>query len=52
MSRRATTIVVSDDDGTTLAAWVRGASTEQRLWHKTVVYSKRLHHRYSDLKER
>ena len=31
MSRRATTIVVSDDDRTTLAAWVRGASTEQRL---------------------
>lgn len=31
MSRRATTIVLSDDERTTLAAWVRGASTEQRL---------------------
>lgn len=31
MSRRATTIVLSHDDQTTLAAWVRGASTEQGL---------------------
>ena len=31
MSRKATTIVLSDEDRTTLAAWVRGTSTEQRL---------------------
>ena len=31
MSRSATTIVLSDDERTMLAAWVRGTSTEQRL---------------------
>jgi transposase len=31
MSRRATAIVLSDEERTTLAAWVRGALTEQRL---------------------
>jgi transposase len=31
MSRRATPIVLSETDRTTLAAWARGTSTEQRL---------------------
>lgn len=31
MSRRATSIVLSDSDRTTLSSWIRGTSTEQRL---------------------